>query len=144
MNGLIFILVILLSYYCVYKFYPQYIKEHYHYYLGGFVAVYMVILYLFSYENEFMYKVFKNIYDTSQKPLYSFNAHNSNAELYKSFNQNKNIKDVLAIQQNGRCEKCGNIIMKQDLGYYKLNYKIPLQYGGKNDINNLCLLCPYC
>ena len=57
MNGIITILIILLSYYCVYKYYPQYIKEEYHYYLGGFVSIYLLILYLFSYENEFMYKV---------------------------------------------------------------------------------------
>ena len=37
-----------------------------------------------------------------------------------------------------------NIIMKQDLGYYKLNYKIPLQYGGKNEPHNLVAVCPTC
>ena len=144
MNSLICLSVVCIIYYCIYRWYPEYLEEKYHYYFGGFITVYLLIIYMFSYENEFMYKVFKNVYDTSKQPLYSFNAHNSNADLYNSLNQNKNIKDALAIQQNGRCDKCGNIIIKQDIGYYKLNYKIPLQYGGKNDINNLCLLCPYC
>jgi|TARA_B110000902_G_C14121042_1_gene518223 hypothetical protein len=144
MNGLLFIIVVCLTYYAIYKYYPQYIEEKYHYYLGGFVGIYLLILYLFTFENEFMYKIFKNVYDTHKQPLYSFNAQDSNSQLYHSMNPNQNIRQMLAIHQNGRCDKCGNIIMKNDLDYYKLKYKVPLQQGGQNDASNLSLVCPNC
>ena len=74
MNSLILLTVICIIYYCIYKWYPHYLEERYHYYLVAFVTIYLLIIYMFSYENEFMYKMFKNIYDTSRQPLYSFNA----------------------------------------------------------------------
>ena len=144
MNGLIFIVILCLIYYCIYKYYPERIKPHYNKYFGIFIGIYLLILYLFTFENEFMYKIFKNIYDTHKQPLYSFNASGSNSQLYNSLNPNQNIRQILALHQNGRCDKCGNIIMKNDLDYYKLNYKIPLQRGGKNDVTNLSLVCPNC
>ena len=91
MNGLLFIIVVCLTYYAIYKYYPQYIEEKYHYYLGGFVGIYLLILYLFTFENEFMYKIFKNVYDTHKQPLYSFNAQDSNSQLYHSMNPNQNM-----------------------------------------------------
>ena len=61
---------------------------------------------MFSYENEFMYKMFRNIYDTSRQPLYTFNAKDSNAELYNSLNPNQYIKPMLAQKQGQRCAQC--------------------------------------
>ena len=88
MNSLIFLSVILCIYYIIYKYKPEYIEERYNYYLGGFVVVYLFIIYMFNYQTEFTYKLFKNIYDTSRQPLYSFNAQDSNAQLYNSLNPN--------------------------------------------------------
>ena len=41
MNSLIFLVVVLCIYYAIYKYKREYIEERYHYYLGGFVAVYL-------------------------------------------------------------------------------------------------------
>jgi hypothetical protein len=144
MNSLIFLSVLCIIYYCIYKWYPHYLEEKYHIYFGIFVSVYLFIVYMFVYEKEFMYKMFKNIYDTSRQPLYSFNAQESNSQLYNSLNPNQDIKSMLAQKQMGRCAKCHNHIISQDIPFYKLKYLIPLQNGGKNEINNLGLVCPTC
>ena len=34
--------------------------------------------------------------------------------------------------------------MNKDLDYYKLKYLVPLQQGGQNNVNNLCVVCPTC
>ena len=44
-------------------------------YLFQFIVIFIV--YMFVYEKEFMYKMFKNIYYLSRQPLYSFNAQES-------------------------------------------------------------------
>ena len=144
MNSLIFLAVLCIIYYCIYKWYPDYLQEKYHYYFGGFITVYLFVIYMFTYENEFMYKVFKNVYDTSRQPLYSFNAHNSNSQLYNELNMNTDIRSLLSQKQNSRCAQCQNVIMNNDIIHYKLKYLVPLQRGGKNDINNLGLVCPNC
>ena len=144
MNSLIFLSIICIIYYCIYRWYPEYLEEKYHYYFGAFVSIYLLIIYMFTYENEFMYKIFKNVYDTSRQPLYSFNAHHSNAELYNSLNPNQDIKSLLAQKQNSRCAQCHNIIMNKDIQYYKLKYLVPLQQGGSNDVSNLGIVCPNC
>ena len=122
MNSLIFLAVLCIIYYCIYRWYPDYLQEKYHYYFGGFIAVYLFVIYMFTYENEFMYKVFKNVYDTSRQPLYSFNAHNSNSQLYNELNMNTDIKSLLSQKQNSRCSQCQNVIMNNDIIHYKLKY----------------------
>lgn len=144
MNSLILLTTICIIYYCIYKWYPHYLEERYHYYLVAFVSIYLFIVYMFSYENEFMYKMFKNIYDTSRQPLYSFNAQDSNAQLYETLNPNQDIKSMLAQKQHSRCAQCNNYIIGNDIPYHKLKYLLPLQQGGKNDISNLGLVCPTC
>jgi len=136
MNGLIFLTVICIVYYCVYKYYPQYIEQRYHYYLGGFVLIYLFIIYMFSYENEFMYKMFKNIHGTNKQSLYSND--------YNSLNPNQDLKSMLTQKQGNRCSQCQNYIMMKDIEYYKLKYLVSLQQGGDNDINNLGVVCPNC
>jgi len=144
MNGLLLLIIACCIYYCIYKWYPDYLEEKYHYYFGGFVTIYSIILYLFTFENEFMYKFFRNIYETSKQPLYSFNAHNSNSELYNSLNSNHDLKPMLAQKQLGRCAQCKNFIIEKDIPHYKLKYLYPLQFGGKNDLSNIGLVCPHC
>ena len=144
MNSLIFLVVICIIYYCINHYFPDKIEERYHYYFGGFVIVYCIILYFLIFESEFMFKIFKNVYETSNQPLYSFNASQSNADFFYQQNPNHNIKDNLAIQQGYRCQSCNNLMMKQDVNNYLLKYKTPLQRGDPNDISNLGVVCPTC
>ena len=144
MNSIIFLVVCCCIYYGIYKWYPQYLEEKYHYYFAGFITIYLIILYMFTFENEFIYKIFKNIYETNKQPLYTFNAHNSNKELYDAINPTTDIKPILAQKQRSRCAQCNNYIVQNDIPHYKLKYLIPLQMGGKNDLSNLGLVCPYC
>ena len=121
MNSIIFLIVICSIYYYIYRSHNEYLESKYHYYFGGFVSLYLIVLYLYYFEYQFFYKVLKNIYDTSRQPLYSFNAKDSNAELYNSLNPNQDIKPMLAQKQGQRCAQCQNYIMGKDINYYKLN-----------------------
>jgi len=86
----------------------------------------------------------KNIHDTTRQPLHTFNAKDSNTELYNTLNPNQDIKSMLTQKQGNRCAQCQNYIMVKDLDYYKLKYLVPLQQGGQNDVNNLGIVCPNC
>ena len=78
-----------------------------------------------------------NIKNT-EKPLYDIES-----TTYKE-NQMQGIKYNLAMRQGWRCIKCRNPILQKDVHNYKLHYITPLQYGGKNDINNIGILCQTC
>ena len=144
MNSIIFLIALLSIYYYVYQNYYDRFEEKYHYYFYGVIAVYLVILYVYHFEYEFFYKLLKNVYDTNQQPLYTFNSMNSNAELFESQYPNINIKETLLQKQSGRCYSCSNFIMNNDLGLTKLKYKNPLQNGGQNNIENIGLVCSQC
>jgi hypothetical protein len=101
-------------------------------------------LYLYYFEYEFFYKLLKNIYDTSSKPLYSYGSVNSNAQLFESQYPNFNIKETLLNKQNGRCYSCSNFILNDNLHLTKLKYIKPIQYGGENNPNNISLVCSQC
>ena len=70
------------------------LKKKYHYYFYIFIGVYIVILYIYHFEYEFFYRLLKNIYDTNNQPLYTFNSMNSNAELFESQYPNFGIKEI--------------------------------------------------
>ena len=144
MNSIIFFIIKLIIYYYIYKNYYDSFDEKYHNYFYIFIGIYLVLLYLYYFEYDFFYKLMKNIYDTNNIPLYSFNSLHSNAELFQSQYPNFNIKETLLNKQNGRCYACSNFIMNQDLHNTKLSYKTPLQNGGKNDIQNISLICSSC
>ena len=55
---------------------------------------------------------------------------------------NGDIKPMLVNRQANRCYKCSNLFMNPDEAM--LSYKIPLQYGGKNEPHNLVAVCPTC
>ena len=101
-------------------------------------------MYLYYFEYQFFYKVLKNIYDTSNQPLYTFNAQGSNAELFESQYPNFNIKETLFQKQGQRCRACSNFIMKEDIHNCKLKYNTSLQNGGQNNVENIGLVCPQC
>jgi hypothetical protein len=144
MNSIIFLVVILAIYYYVYQNYYDRVEEKYHYYFYGSIGVYLVILYIYHFEYEFFYRLLKNVYDTNQQPLYTFNSMNSNAELFESQHANFNIKETLLQKQSGRCYACSNFIMNNDLHHTKLKYKNPLQNGGQNNVENIGLVCSQC
>ena len=154
MNSIIFLILLLAIYYYIYENYYDRFEEKYHYYFYAFIGVYIVILYIYHFEYGFFYKILKNIYDTNNTPLYTFNSMNSNAELFESQYPISsgtgnpllgfNIKETLLSKQNGRCYACSNFIMKNDLNSTKLKYKNPLQNGGQNNIENIGLVCNGC
>ena len=144
MNSIIFLITILAIYYYIYQNYYDRFEEKYHYYFYGSIGVYLVILYIYHFEYEFFYRLLKNVYDTNQQPLYTFDSMNSNAELFESQHANFNIKETLLQKQSGRCYACSNFIMNNDLHHTKLKYKNPLQNGGQNNIENIGLVCPHC
>jgi len=144
MNSIIFLILLLAIYYYIYQNYYDRFEEKYHYYFYGFIGVYVVILYIYHFEYEFFYKILKNIYDTNNTPLYTFNSMNSNAQLFESQYPNFNIKETLLNKQGGRCYACSNFIMKNDLHHSKLKYKRDLRNGGQNNIDNIGLVCNSC
>ena len=144
MNSIIFLILLLAIYYYIYENYYDRFEEKYHYYFYIFIGVYIVILYVYHFEYEFFYKILKNIYDTNNTPLYTFNSMNSNAELFESQYPNFNIKETLLSKQGGRCYACSNFIMKNDLHHSKLKYKRDLRNGGQNNIENIGLVCNQC
>ena len=144
MNSIIFLILLLAIYYYIYQNYYDRFEEKYHYYFYAFIGIYIVILYVYHFEYEFFYKILKNIYDTNNTPLYTFNSMNSNAQLFESQYPNFNIKETLLNKQNGRCYACSNFIMKNDLHHSKLKYKRDLRNGGQNNIENIGLVCNGC
>ena len=144
MNSIIFLVTILAIYYYIYQNYYDRFEEKYHYYFYGIIGVYLVILYIYHFEYEFFYRLLKNVYDTNQQPLYTFDSMNSNAELFESQHPNFNIKETLLQKQSGRCYACSNFIMNNDLQHTKLKYKNPLQNGGQNNVENIGLVCGQC
>ena len=144
MNSIIFLVTILAIYYYIYQNYYDRFEEKYHYYFYGSVGLYLVILYIYHFEYEFFYRLLKNVYDTNQQPLYTFDSMDSNAELFESQHPNFNIKETLLQKQSGRCYACSNFIMNNDLHHTKLKYKNPLQNGGQNNVENIGLVCGQC
>ena len=144
MNSIIFFITILAIYYYIYKNYYDRFEEKTHYYFYGCLGIYSLILYIYHFEYEFFYRLLKNVYDTNQQPLYTFNSMNSNAELFQSQHPNFNIKETLLQKQSGRCYACSNFILSKDLHHTKLKYKTSLQDGGQNNVENIGLVCSQC
>ena len=146
MNGILFLIVVCVVYYCANRYFPDRLmswSQNHMYYFGGFVIIYAILYYMFVFESPFVNKVFQNIYDTTKQPLYSLNGSQSNSEYYHQNNPNGNIKHMLMTRQGHRCYKCSNYLMNSELDSI-LTYKIPLQYGGKNEPHNLVVICPSC
>ena len=144
MNSVVSLIVILSLYYYIYNHRYDIVCETYHYYFYTFIGIYVAILYVYHFEYPFFYKTLKNVYDTSNKPLYSHNSRESNVELFESQYPNFNIKETLLAKQGQRCQSCSNFILKDDLHNYKLKYKTHLQEGGQNSVDNIGLVCPAC
>ena len=89
------------------------------------------------YQRGFVYKMAKNIKE-SDKPLYDIKS-----LTYKK-TQMDGFKSHLAMRQGWRCIHCQNALIQKDIYLYKLDYIVPLQYGGENNVNNLGIMCNRC
>jgi len=145
MNGILLILVICTLYYVVYKYFPDKLSETTHKYFAGFVIVYATLYYFLVFETNFTHKVFHNIYESGQQPIYTskdtYANGNANASLHHQQNPNADIKEQLLMRQSSRCAQCQNHLIINDT---MLSYQVPLQAGGPNDPSNLVALCPSC
>ena len=111
-------------------------------YYALFVSVCVIFVFLQTFFPELIYKVFKEIHDIQKKPLYDINAFNK----YKEQNETNRYsqKQILHSKQGGRCSNCVNFIMAQEAESAYMNYKIPLENGGTNSLDNLKLICQGC
>jgi hypothetical protein len=142
MNGCIFLVVICLIYYSIWRYYPDKFQRKHHIYVGIFVSVYLAIYYVITFEPGFTHKVLHNVYTTSQEPLYTHHSKTTNANLYYQQNPHADIKEMLVMKQGSRCLRCQNYILgERDMN---LTYVVPLQSGGSNDISNVGVACSSC
>ena len=137
MFSLLLLIGICVGYYYLNLYYPREEKEHI--YFGIFVTVSIILIYLFNFEEEFIYKVFRNIYDIQKKPLYDLSFFKDNQD-----ENDQNFNLMLLQNQGSRCGQCGNFILPKDIHYTSLNYRIPLNQGGQHSHNNLMVVCPNC
>ena len=138
MKGIIFLLVLMIIYYQIYKRYPERLSFKTHMYFALFITVFLTLYYLMSYQKVFVYQMMKNIKDVDDQSLYDINSLS-----YKE-NQMVGLKNNLAMRQGWRCINCQNPLLQKDMHEYKVNYLTPLQFGGNNDINNLGIICADC
>ena len=66
---------------------------------------------------------------------------------YSVMNKTNNVallKRYLSNRQGMRCSNCSNPILPNEIEEYNINYIKPINYGGSNDLNNVCVSCPTC
>jgi len=135
MKYLFCILVTIPIYLLLFHHYPDRFEDKYHYYFTGFILINLLLIYLFTYETLFIYKLLNNVY-YSGKPETKINL--------IGVDQNQLLKSQISMNQSNQCFNCHNPIFSQDLYIYKLHYIRPIQSGGINDISNLKLICSTC
>ena len=138
MKYIIFLCILIAIYYQLYKRYPEIFTPKYHFYFTVFTVCYLMLYYFMSFQKRFMYDVLKSVKEVDEKPLYDRYSH-----LYKQ-NQMEGLRYNLAMKQNWRCMSCQNPILQKDIHEHKIHYITPLQYGGKNNVNNLGIKCLTC
>jgi len=126
-----------ITYFALFHYYPEKFETKYHYYFTGFIITNLLFLYLFTYEQQFIYKLFYNVYYSSKHPPIQ-------NHLDDTIDQNQLLKSQISTHQSSQCYQCHNPVFPQDLYLYKLQYIQPLQHGGQNDMTNLKLICPSC
>ena len=137
MFSLLLLLVVCVGYYYLNKFFPRETSEQI--YFSICIIVWVTIIYLMNFQEFFMYKVFKQIYDIQQKPLYDI------SDFYSVKDDTLDQFNLMILQNQGsRCGQCGNFILPKDIHYTSLNYRIPLNQGGQHNHNNLMVVCPNC
>tara|TARA_B100001094_G_C18137987_1_gene776240 strand:+ start:1012 stop:1431 length:420 start_codon:yes stop_codon:yes gene_type:complete len=133
MKAILFLLCLIGLYYLIYKKEWIELTTKNHIQMIITCLVYLFIYYLLTKQKDFVYKMVKNINNTDSS---QFNNHISL--------QNDQLKYSLSEKQNHRCYGCHNPVYLKDIDRYSINYKVPLQFGGTNDVHNLGLFCPSC
>ena len=134
MKVYIILAIIIFMYYNYHIRWP--LEFYQHVYFISFVSFVILIKYCLNNQQPLVYKMMNNIQNTNNIRLH---------ELIPDFHTKpNNIKYKLAEKQDLRCESCKNTIDTNYIDHYKLSYKVPLQYGGNNDVTNLCIICPTC
>ena len=138
MKVLIFLCILIFIYYQIYTRFPEYLTNQHHLYFGVFISGSLFFYYLMSFHKPFVYRVFTNIKNADEQPLYDIES-----LTYKD-NQMNGLKYNLAMRQGWRCLHCQNPILQKDIFSYGLHYIKPLQFGGLNDISNMGIKCNVC
>jgi len=140
MNGLLFLGILSYLFWKLHERFEFAVTTQMYY--GAFVICFVTFYFLHTFFPEFIYKVFKEIYDIQKKPLYDVQAFNR----YKELNQTDRYsqKQILHSKQGGRCADCVNFILSNEAESGYMNYKIPLENGGSNSMDNLKLICQGC
>ena len=68
MFSLLLFLTVAVGYYYYSQYYPREWLDHV--YFGVFMSVWLTIIYLMNFKEMFVYRVFKQLYEVQQKPLY--------------------------------------------------------------------------
>lgn len=137
MFSLFLVIFVCVCYYYLHTWSPRETSEQIYFTL--FIIIWLTIIYLMNFQEYFIYKIFKQIYEVQNKPLYDISFFKDDKD-----NKKKEFNLMLLQNQGSRCGSCGNFILPKDIQYTSLNYKIPLHEGGKTDHSNLQVVCPNC
>ena len=126
MNGLLFLIFLLVIYRIIIEYIELEQKTTFYFY--GFISIYSIYLFVYYFYPEYIYKMFKEIYETNKKPLYDIH---SIAPLRKQISP----KHLLHSKQGGRCYNCINFILGEDIDSCSVDV---------DGDNKMKLLCPRC
>ena len=82
MYSLILLIILCVFYYYLNLYFPRSIKENI--YFGIFISLWIFLIYISNYQREFMYHIFKNIYEIQRKPRYDIDALTKYTESYRN------------------------------------------------------------
>ena len=126
MNGLILLIIICVIYRIIIEYIELETKTKYYFY--GFTGLYGVYLFVYYFYPEYIYKMFKEIYETNKKPLYDIQPL---MPLRKQISH----KELLHSKQGGRCYNCINFIVENEVDRCSIDV---------DEDNKMKLLCPNC
>lgn len=135
MFSILLIIATCVGYYFLDRYYPRENKEKI--YFAVFIGCWILIVYLLNFQQSFMYKIFKQIHDIDNRPLYDLSD-------FKKNESQDDFKLMLLNNQNSRCGKCMNYILPDSIPYTGLSYKTPLYNGGEISHDNLMVVCSSC
>ena len=133
MNGLIFLVILVLIYYFINKY--QELSHTTNMYIIGGLLSYSVYLIIYYFYPQLIYKAFKEIYETHKKPLYDYSHYSK----YKK--EDISYKHLLHSKQGGRCYQCVNFIVGSETENCYIDVK---DTNEMVTIHNMKLLCPNC
>lgn len=126
MNGLILLILICVIYRITIEYIELETKTKYYFYsITGLYGIYLFVYYFYP---EYIYKMFKEIYETNKKPLYDIQPL---MPLRKQISH----KELLHSKQGGRCYNCINFIVGNEVDRCSVDV---------DEDNKMKLLCPKC